>query len=79
MAAASHSSGESVGDRLGDAMVGEARDERAAAPPVHAVASRHAVSFASLPEFTNSTVSSPTPAGMLATSRSASSTGAPVR
>ena len=51
----------------------------APAPPVHVVARRHAVSFASLPEFTNSTVSSPDPAGIVATSRSASSTGASVR
>ena len=41
-------------------------------PPVYVVASRQARSFASLPEFTNMTVSSP--GGIVATSRSASST-----
>ena len=46
-------------------------------PPVTVVASRHARSFASLPEFTSITVSRPS--GMVAINRSASSSAAPVR
>ncbi len=44
-------------------------------PPVTVVARRHARSFASLPEFTSITVSSPS--GMVAISRSASSRAEP--
>jgi hypothetical protein len=41
--------------------------------PVNVVASRQATSFASEPEFTNITVSSPESAGIVAIRRSASS------